>query len=182
MSTSDRNKYLRYFSVLMLSIMSLILLVNFIAFSTPSLIGDGAEYLGMTISFFNHLTPDFRAEDIEMREEIGQKNGIDFPDTLVNHGYVSSSNGEWYPFHFWGYSLINLPVFIILNKFGFNELRTFQITNSIILLIALWFIALFSKFENEFQKGLFLAFCALSPALLYIKWSSPVACRIVCNL
>lgn len=35
----------------------------------PTITGDGGEYLGMTCSIFNHLSPDLRPEDIILRNE-----------------------------------------------------------------------------------------------------------------
>jgi len=64
----------------------------------------------MTVSFFDHLTPDLREEDIELRERIANKNGINFDKNFTYSGYFKSLGGAYYSYHFWIYSLFNLPV------------------------------------------------------------------------
>jgi len=103
----------------------------------PLITGDGHEYLGMTISFFNHLSPELQEKDIILRNYVENINGIYFNTKLDYSGYYESLNGAYYSWHFWLYSLLNLPAFSLLHSLGMNELRCFQITNSILLLISL---------------------------------------------
>jgi len=131
------------------------------------------EYLGMTVSFSNHLTPDLRAEDIALAEQIWNKNGIYFfGKDFTYPGYFKSLGGDWYSWHFWVYSLLNLPVFAFLHYFNFNELRSFQITNSLLLILSLFILLRITNLTRS-QKTWFFLFSACSPALLYVTWIHP---------
>lgn len=153
-------------------IFSIILLWYSCVSVAPARYGDGHEYLGITSSFYNHLSPDLRQEDIALRKDIENRNGIHFPETYDFAGYFESTSGKWYSYHFWGYSLLNLPVFTLLHIFDLNELRCFQITNSLMLLLSLWAIVLLSRLSNWKKFWLFML-AAFNPALLYVPWTHP---------
>lgn len=138
----------------------------------PAIYGDGHEYLGITSSFYNHLSPDLRQEDIIFREDIENRNGIYISERYDFTGYFETTSGRWYSYHFWAYSLLNLPVFTLLHTFSLNELLCFQITNSLILLLSLWAIVLFSQLPTWKKFWLFML-AALNPALFYIPWVHP---------
>lgn len=159
--------------VVVLVVYSIFLLLNATTFKDPILVGDGHEYLGITISFFNHLSPDLREEDIKLRNHIENKNGISILEDFNYNGYYLSLKGRWYSYHFWGYPLLNLPAFSFLHYMEFNELRCFQITNSVLLVSCLWIIIYFIKFGDILQKMWFFLFSAFSPVLFYVQWSHP---------
>ena len=73
--------------VIIFAVYSMSLLFTSIFFVSPIITGDGHEYLGMTASFFHHLTPDLREEDIALREQIENQNGINFGKDLTYLGY-----------------------------------------------------------------------------------------------
>jgi hypothetical protein len=170
---------LEYFSkrtekilVVIFLIYSIFLLSHSAFFGNPAIMGDGHEYLGMTCSFFNHFTPDLRGEDIVLRDYVENKNNIHFPEKYNYGGYFKSLHGAYYSYHFWAYSLFNLPVFSFLHYFNLNELRCFQITNSLLLILSLGFIVYFASL-NKLQKVWFFLLCAFNPVLFYIGWSHP---------
>lgn len=156
----------------LLLIYSLFLLLYSIFFSEPSMVGDGEEYLGMTASFFNHLSPDLRKEDIKLKEDILRKNGIPVDRRAPYYGYFESLDNKYYSYHFWAYSLLNLPIFYILNYSGLNEMRSFQISNSMLLIICLGCIIYFKNLSPKQRLWLFLL-SSLNPILLYVKWPHP---------
>ena len=98
------------------------------------------------------------------------KNNIVIPKDF--RGYFQSEDNVWYSYHFWFYSLCCLPFFAGLHFFNLNELQCFQITNLILFLLPLLFIAFHNKLSN-FSKFWFLAFSAVNPVLFYINWSHP---------
>lgn len=152
---------------------SIFLLFNVTISKDPIIAGDGYEYLGMTISFFNHRSPDLREEDIILRSRILNKNEINVPEDFYYHGYYPSLNGALYSYHFWAYSLINLPVFSFLYLFNLNELRCFQITNSLLLISCIWIIIYRFKSDSMLQRVWFSLFVAFSPVLFYVQWPHP---------
>lgn len=156
----------------LLLIYSLFLLSYSIFFSEPSMVGDGEEYLGMTISFFNHLSPDLRDDDIKLNEDILRKNCIPDDRRVPYYGYFESLDNKYYSYHFWAYSLLNLPIFYILNYLDLNEMRSFQISNSILLVICLGSLIYFKNLSPQQRLWLFLL-SSLNPILLYVKWPHP---------
>lgn len=153
-------------------IYALSLLFGSIVFVSPRLTGDGHEYLGMTVSFFNHLTPDLREEDIVLREQIENKNSLNLGENFTYSGYFKSLDGAWYSYHFWAYSLLNLPVFAFLHYFNFNELRSFQISNSLLFIFSLFVLLTINNLTCSQKAWLFL-FSAFSPITLYMGWTHP---------
>jgi hypothetical protein len=159
--------------VIIFAVYSLSLLLGSVFFVSPTIIGDVHEYLGMTVSFSNHLTPDLREEDIALAEQIWNKNGIYFfGKDFTYPGYFKSLGGERYSYHFWVYSLLNLPVFAFLHYFNFNELRSFQITNSLLLIFCLFILLHITNLTRSQKMWLFL-FSAFSPIIFYITWIHP---------
>jgi hypothetical protein len=157
--------------IFIIVVLFFILLSGYLYFGPqPTITGDGGEYLGMTCSFFNHLSPDLRSEDSILRNDTVHKNNIVIPEDFK--GYFKSEDNLWYSYHFWFYSLCSLPVFAGLHCMNLNELRCFQITNLILFLLPLLFIAFHTKLSN-FSKFWFLAFAAVNPVLFYINWSHP---------
>lgn len=165
----DLNKLLRYFIYLY----SLTLFI-YVLFSAPQyLYGDADEYLGMTISFYNHLSPDLREDDIILKKEIIEKNNLIFdPSENFTFGYYVALNNKRYSYHFWLYSLLNLPLFSILHCFKLNEVKCYQIFNSLILIICLSSI-LHYKNITDMQKMWLLSLSAINPIVFYVRWQHP---------
>jgi len=164
----DIDKILVIISV----VYSLSLLFGSVFLINPTITGDGSEYIGMTVSFFNHFTPDLREEDITLRDSIFNRNKIYLDKNLAYSGYFKSLGESCYSYHFWTYSLLNLPVFAFLHYFNFNELRSFQITNSLLLIFCLFILLRITNLTRSQKMWLFL-FSAFSPILLYVIWPHP---------
>lgn len=156
------NKYL--FVIASLLIIVLVLICR------PILIGDGREYLGMTISYSNHLTPNLTEEDRIERKELEIKNNYIFDDSFEYSGYYKGLDGEYYSYHFWFYSLISLIPYVVLDLVGMNALKVFQIVNGLLVVFLLYKISR-NSYLNEKGK-LWLNFATIaSPIVLYIPWS-----------
>ena len=159
----------KIFTIILLIYSSLIL--SYVLYlKDPMVTGDGKEYLSMTISLYNHFTPDLREEDIELRKNVELKNRISTQKDRFYSGYFESLEGKYYSYHFWVYSLVNLPVFSVLHYFNLNELRSFQITNSLLVIFSLITILYFYKDRG---KTWFLLLSAVNPVLLYVAWTHP---------
>ncbi|MEK8131066.1 hypothetical protein WMW72_24490 [Paenibacillus filicis] len=138
----------------------------------PVLTGDGREYLGMTISIKNHLSPELRSTDMVERDALEQKNNITFPLEKNYFGYFQSLKGEYYSYHFWFYSLINSFTYFVLDFFNINALKSFQITNCILFLLLLLKI-LKSPVINNKSKLMLCLITICSPVVFYLDWSHP---------
>ncbi|MEK3704885.1 hypothetical protein MKY87_12395 [Paenibacillus sp. FSL R7-0198] len=151
-------------------IISIVVLIGSILYK-PTLTGDGREYLGMTISFKNHLSPELLASDIHERNLVETSNNINYPEGTDYSGYFESKTGTYYSYHFWFYSLLNLVPYSILDAFNLNVLNSFQITNSVLFLIMLLKIIRTSIFKTIGLKIAVLIFNLFSPIILYIHWT-----------
>ncbi|MEI2395818.1 hypothetical protein [Paenibacillus phytohabitans] len=165
------NYFKNKFSFLVFFIFSLILLTVSLV-KPPVLTGDGKEYLSMSISFNNHFSFDLQLQDIQEKNLVQQKNNISTPEELDHAGFFQALNGNWYSYHFWFYSLVNVPVYNILHILHLNELASFQITNSI-LLIFLMLKLIKSKLFKDFDKSLLILISIVGPVLFYLNWTHP---------
>ncbi|MEK0313665.1 hypothetical protein [Cohnella sp. 56] len=139
----------------------------------PRLAGDGGEYLGMTVSFANHLGPDLTEKDIVKREEVIQANKLYWWEDGFNHfGYFKALNGQEYSYHFWAYSLASTFVYKILDLFNLNLLSTFQITNALLMILLLYWIIYRTKADKKAKTWLLLCYF-LNPIWLYLPWTHP---------
>ena len=114
---------------------------------------------------------DLQEKDIELKNYVENENGINFTSDYNYNGYYKSISGSYYSWHFWIYPLINLPLFSLFHFLEVNELRCFQITNSILLIASL--ITILFCFKNNKQKIIMASFSAFSPILLYVNWPHP---------
>lgn len=138
----------------------------------PSVQGDGPEYLLMTESFFNHLTPDLREEDIETLESVEERFSFPVFHRQPQQYYFPARDGRLYSYHFWLYPLVNLPVKAALHFLGLHEIKVFQITNALLMILALYFIIFRSAFD-ELQKRMFSYLLLVSPVFWFIHWAHP---------
>ena len=172
----DEAPYDRLFGAL--SVFSLMLFATILLYMTvfyfhPVIVGDGHEYLGITISFFNHQSPDLQSQDIALRRAIESENNVNQPEIYNYYDYEKSTiNGQYYSYHFWLYSLACLPAYLTLHFLNLNVLKCFQITNALLLIFSLTIIIIYAPF-NHFKKFIFLLLAGLNPVLLYIIWPHP---------
>jgi len=171
---SPREKRRRKVTYLILLLLALLLLGN-IAPKIPVKQGDGWEYLGMTISFARHGSPELEATDvIERRAIVSQwpNTGWQLPSSLDYAGYYQANNGAWYCYHFWLYSAICAVPYSVLTYLGINPLYVFYITNSVLLLGLVF--CLFYRFKSSHKTKIWLFLIVMvSPILFYVSWSHP---------
>ncbi|QQZ62143.1 hypothetical protein JI735_05730 [Paenibacillus sonchi] len=166
----DRSK--GKLTLVLFSLFSFVLI--FIALShPPTITGDGREYLGMTISFKNHLSFELTQADIHERNVIEQMNNIKFPDGSEYIGYYESLKGKFFSYHFWMYSLVNVIPFYILSVLKLNVLNSFQVTNTILFLLLTFKIIKSGIFKTKSVKFFVLTISLFSPIVLYLNWSNP---------
>jgi len=149
-------------------ILLMVLLCLWSVIHKPKLYGDGHEYLMMSISFVNHLTPNQIESDIWDWKAVLDKNNLGKPSSYS--GYFEDLKGNWYSYHFWFYSLICAPVFIFLKLLDINELKMFQLTNVIIMGFAIYNI-IKSKINRKSKTWMMVGL--INPIWLYVPWSHP---------
>ena len=146
--------------------------------------GDGVEYVLMTESLYNHLSPELRKDDaakylkyLEKRnfkihkvDEFRKAEKIGDVDAAWVPGYYKSElNGNWYSYHFWMYSVFCVPARFILGHLQADIRLTGLMTNLFFIFWGMWLILRMKKFKNG-ERIILALFLAFSPALWYIDW------------
>lgn len=154
--------------------------------------GDGPEYILMTEAIYNHASPEIRLSDYESFKENITKyrpwdhvgkffefndyekflRKTDHPFKDFEMGIFSAKNGNSYFYHFFAYSIINIPVRFISDINHFYPIRTFPVTNAILILISLFFLLYYSPFRLLPTIFISLSF-VFSSVYWYIGWPSP---------
>lgn len=138
--------------------------------------GDIVEYFGMTESLINHKGIDLTSKDFEnLKNYLNPGYFVDTGQTDQNGGflyYMEGKNGDKYPVHFFFYSLLSLPIRLLLRFFGLNELLALRLTNLAILSLTS-FIILKVFLKSAFKKIVFITLSLLSPIIQFIIWPGP---------
>lgn len=136
----------------------------------PLITGDGREYLGMTVSFKNHMSFDLTLNDIDERLKLEKLNSIHFPEELTYAGYFEDIDGKFYSYHFWFYSLLNVVPYIILEQFDINPLKSFQLTNCLLYIFLMYKIMFRNNLNNK-TKSILLCISLFCPIIFYLNWT-----------
>ncbi|MBK1990862.1 hypothetical protein A0J48_025705 [Sphaerospermopsis aphanizomenoides BCCUSP55] len=172
-------------AVIFISILTMILTLYSLK-TNPIKQGDGYEYALILQSFFNHFSPDIREADITSLMKIvdSQPSSYDVKvlqgtleafrngDNEIYLGVLKSNRGEYFGYHFWLYPLINLPAKAFLAVFRLNELKAFQLTNSLLIGITLSYVLLFSK-QSPVVKWVIATLYLLGCSFFYLQWPHP---------
>ncbi|OOG54169.1 hypothetical protein B0E47_13480 [Rhodanobacter sp. B05] len=151
--------------------------------SNPVLSGDGIEYLGMSQSLLNHLSPDLRRQDYldllngqglsAQNSQFVRRLGWTAGDQSQGRfGYFETKSGKYYPLHFWIYSLANVAGLAICLLFKMDSSNSFLITNFIVLLLAITCIIRSKRYHAD-EKSLLLILAVLCGSSFYLNWTGP---------
>ncbi|MCS7317931.1 MAG: hypothetical protein NZZ41_06475 [Candidatus Dojkabacteria bacterium] len=153
--------------------LSIIILVTMLFFIQPKNYGDGSEYHIMLQSFVNHLSPEQRENDANKLVEYAQKTGGSTnPNIFIEYkysGYFPDKYGNLHSYHFWLYSLMVLPVRVIVELIGLNPLISFQVFNSLVLLM---FSILLIKLYKH-QSLVIWMLSVVNISIWFIYWNHP---------
>lgn len=176
---------------------------SFNDFEKPFIKGDGHEYILMTEAFRNHGTPDIRFNDlVKFKQRFSKYHKwedlygaesydrfIDFFKTTKStyqenshFGFFCNKDQKWHCQHFFFYSLVNLPAYVLAKNYG--PLRTFYITNAILVVITCIVLLFFTPFSLFNQILAALCFC-FSSCYWYLGWQHTeiyTSCLVACSL
>src|SRR5262245_19014997 len=152
-----------------------VVVVGFCAAGPPIFAGDSCEYAQMTESLINHGSADVRAEDVPALARpcplLHAHRGK--PGAPRYFGpYSRARNGDYYSYHFWGYSLVAVPAELARRAVGASERKGFPATNAVLLIGALVSIAVLSPLAAARRIAL-LGLTFASPALWLLRWLHP---------
>src|SRR5262249_6257477 len=143
------------------------------ALRKPVRTGDGYEYFSTLQAWFDHGSRDLRAEDTSRLASLLAKSGIPAADDPRAGFFESPRNHRSYGWHFFAYPLVAVPAKAVLHLVRGNELAAFQVTNAVLLAVALY-VLLFRCRTAPLRKRLLIAgFATLSPVLWYLPWTHP---------
>jgi hypothetical protein len=155
--------------------------------------GDGVEYILVTEAFYKHKSPDIRATDswsfkrsftkvlpwdsvykphvfnafeafiVSPNKKFGE------PGDSYGGLYVAK-NGKIYGYHFFTYSLLNVPARYFLGLLHKNPLSAFKITNAVFVIITCLILLFFTPF-NSFLSSLIAISFYFSSVYWYLDWA-----------
>ncbi len=119
-------------------------------------IGESTSYMISAITLQNHFSLDIRESDVKQARK-------DFPNHYKNirHAYIAEQkklcffwdkNGTRYSWYMGTYSLVSIPMKILLKFLHLNQAYAFQITNVLFYIFSL--LLVFYKLKTSEQKKL----------------------------
>ncbi len=138
----------------------------------PRAQGDSGEYFLTAESLLNHATPFVHAQDLDSLGEAARRYHLEGAFGRVLSLHLAGPDGRIQGIHFWAYPLATLPMRGLLRVLGENELKAPQITNALLLLLALLHV-LFRSRLPPFAARVFAAGLVLSPLLPFVLWPHP---------
>lgn len=163
----------------------------------PKTIGDGQEYFLQLWALSSHLSPDIRLSDIEsfsdylreykllgFKESVlsDLKKQIESGNKRISYYFLRAPSGSYYGLHFWFYAALCVPAKWALHILHGNELKAFQLTNALLLVIGLAYLLFVRSIALELRIAAALLFYGVGTPY-YLRWSNPeifstVACLI----
>lgn len=162
----------------------------------PKSYGDGPEYFLQLWALSAHLSPDIRLKDVESLSNYLEDNNLpgfkssilsDWKEQIESGNDKSSylfraPSGSYYGLHFWFYAAVCVPAKWILHIFQGNELKAFQLTNALLLMIGLARLLFVRSLAFELRIAAALLLYGVGTPY-YLRWPHPeifstVACLI----
>lgn len=138
---------------------------------TPSVLGDGHEYIMQTVAFQNHFSFGISPEDFEETKSQFYRDQEGLYDTYMNPKCVTFDERGWaYSNHFGAYSAMVMVIKLILLKLDIYPLWAFSITNLILWMAAVLVVFFFLKVDDK-RKFCILILLMLNPAFYYLDWT-----------
>ncbi len=162
-------------------VMVALALAALLAMYKPYYGGDVVEYTLATVAIADHGSPDIRLEDIARVRALlpGMLNepldllerGMRAGDKQLYAAFVRGRDGDVFPVHYFGYSLLAAAPFKLFEALGIPPFKAFQAVN----LMAVFALALALRrfFGSEAKAWFGLGLFMLCGGVLYLHWSSP---------
>jgi len=140
------------------------LAILMVATSAPRTVGDGGEYVGMSMAIIGHGSPSSTSEQFDaLRTQLAPQ------DVRLSPGAVHEGrDGRLYYRHFWLYSALATPFVLATSAAGLDPLYGFTILNLVLLSVAAGIVA--ARIGSPFAALLFIG-----PILWWIDKAHPEA-------
>lgn len=129
--------------------------------------GDIAEYYGMTESIKNHGGVVLKGKDQEALEQV--LHPVYFKDPQY---YMAGKNGDRYPVHFMAYSIMALPLRVMLEWLSVDPRRSLFIANWLSIILAVGYI-FWRYLKQPFYRLALLAFTFSGALMSFLVWPGP---------
>lgn len=172
--------------------LAVFVLLSLFALDRTQLSGDGGEYILMTHALSKHATPEIRASDTRdflmqptdesmpipraYFEAIGSQAGTAHP--AIVSGFFPNAEGHYYAMHFWLYSLMALPFYMLLKLFGMKIVWALGLPNISFAGAALLYMR--RAMPERFWTG-FVLFVSMGTTF-YLPWTGPEVMSASCAL
>lgn len=147
----------------------------------PAYRGDLVEYTLDTVAIASHGTPDIRLENIERtRALLGEayrypfdelERGMRAGEQDLYAAFARGKDGDVYPVHFFGYSMLAAAPFKVLDTLGLAPFKAFMVVN--LAAVFVLGLALRHFFGSEIRAWAGLGLFMLCGGALYWQWTSP---------
>lgn len=177
------RQYSQYIKIVVFVFFSIVLYQRIVT-KAPYPTGDGPEYLLMTEALYNHGTPDVRLEDVISFKAESEKikkwedvHKYEFFNEMISffsgeyqgHGFFYAGNKKRYSFHFFFYSLANVPVRALVGLSHGDPMITYQITNGLLILGTCFLLLFYNK--GPFKGTVYLAIVFFFSSIFwYSNW------------
>lgn len=159
------------------ALLTLFLALNVVCSPTPPIEGDGNEYFPMSHGFLMHGDPSLQRQDLVALARVNKSVA-----PLINEalrapqiewgGYYVARNGKLYSYHYWLYSLVNVPALAAIKLLKLAPARSFLITNSLFILLAA-FVLLYKASVPVWGRIAILLMFLASGTNVYLDWTGP---------
>jgi hypothetical protein len=161
---------------LLFCLSSLTLIALFALAVDPLRAGDSDEYLLMVQALSANGSADIRAADIQTHIQMLERSGTHEPEPLPNEHYLRGSSttdrGKSYFGHFWFYSLLAVPAWILFRFAGLNEMAALQTMNVVFFCLAAGVVLFYGRGDRR-ARMLLLGLSAVGPVIWYLRWPHP---------
>lgn len=138
---------------------------------TPSILGDGHEYVMQTVAFQNHFSFGISPEDFEETKSQFYRDQEGLYNTYTDPKCIAFDDRGWaYSNHFGAYSAMVTVIKLVLLKMDIYPLWAFSITNLILWTAALLVVFFFLKVDDK-RKFCILILLIMNPAFYYLDWA-----------
>jgi hypothetical protein len=164
---------------------ALLLVLTAVVLGKTKLEGDGHEYLLMTHALANHGSAEIRPSDVEhflklpdhetarlgVPRQIFQplRQQLDQVKPRPVFGFYPNAEGKIYAIHYWLYSLLALPFYLLMTLLGGNPVWAFSLLNLAFAVSAILYLRRALPTQWPTASVLFL----LMGATFYLSWTGP---------
>jgi hypothetical protein len=115
-----------------------VVIVTGVMDSTPRRVGDGTEYMAMTLHMADGHGPSFN--EAALQQSTSRLESLGWLDGTSLTGLITTADGRWEFQHFWLYSALVAPFASAMSVVGAHPNVAFTVVNAAMLLALVWLL------------------------------------------